>query len=259
MFKKLLSHKLTHGLDIDSPETTILRKQIIQEKSLIRQIYLEWYTILNNATSVTEVLDGPILELGSGGGFLYEHIRSLITSDVLPIENIDVVLDGAQLPFLADSLRGIVMINVFHHLGCARVFLREASRCVRPRGILAMIEPWVSLWSRFVYSRLHHEDFIPGAESWEFKSSGPLSGANSALPWIIFQRDRKRFVSEFPEWSIKEITPFLPIRYLLSGGVSYRTLTPFWLAAFWRWAEARLSPWNRDLAMFAVIVLERVV
>jgi SAM-dependent methyltransferase len=190
---------------------------------------------------------------------LGEHIRYLIASDVMPIEDIDVVLDGAQLPFSANSLRGIVMINVFHHLDCIRVFLCEASRCVRPKGILVMIEPWVTPWSRFVYSKLHHEDFIPAAKSWEFKSGGPLSGANSALPWIIFQRDRKRFVAEFPEWRINEITPFMPIRYLLSGGVSFRTLTPSWLSPFWSWAEARLSRWNKHLAMFAVIVLKRVI
>ena len=259
MFKKLLSLRLTRGLDIDAPETTIIRRQIIREKSLLRQIYLEWYTVLVDATPAPEVLDGPILELGSGGGFLGEHTRSLIASDILPIMDIDVVLDGSQLPFSSNSLRGVVMVNVFHHINRARAFLCEASRCVRPKGALVMVEPWVTPWSRFVYSRLHHEDFIPSAESWEFKSGGPLSGANSALPWIIFQRDRKRFLAEFPKWRIHEILPFMPFRYLLSGGVSFRTLTPSWLCPFWSWAEAQLSPWSKHLAMFALIVLKRVV
>jgi SAM-dependent methyltransferase len=258
MLKELLTHRSTRGLDIDAPETTMLRRQIIQEKSLLRRIYLEWYSILADATSELEILDGPILEIGSGCGFLGEHISSLIASDILPIENIDVVLDGNQLPFSRNSLGGIVMVNVIHHLNHVQVFLWEAARCVRPKGMLVMIEPWVTPWSRFVYSRFHHEDFIPDSESWEFKSSGPLSGANGALPWIIFQRDREKFLAEYPEWRIHEITPIMPIRYLLSGGVSFRSLTPSWLCPFWGWVEARLSPWNKHLAMFAVIVLKRV-
>src|SRR5262249_31802772 len=37
----------------------------------------------------------------------------------------------------------------------------QATRCVRSGGVVAMIEPWVTPWSRFVYTRLHHEPFQP--------------------------------------------------------------------------------------------------
>jgi hypothetical protein len=58
-----------------------------------------------------------------------------------------------------------------------------------------MIEPWVSTLSRPIYTRLHHEPFNPDAKDWSFPDTGPLSGANGALPWIIFQRDRHHFES----------------------------------------------------------------
>ena len=88
-----------------------------------------------------------------------------------------------------------------------------------------MVEPWVTPWSRFVFGKLHHEPFLPAA-SWRFAASGPLSGANGALPWIVLCRDRERFVSLCPDWEIEPPKLMLPLRYLLSGGVSLRSLVP---------------------------------
>jgi hypothetical protein len=105
MLKALLAHPLTKGLDIDDPRTTQLRLQIIREKSFLRQIYAEWYQ------SIVEALpsiDGAVLELGSGGGFMSEFIPSLITSEVFYCPNVDAVLDGRRLPFKSRCLRGIV-------------------------------------------------------------------------------------------------------------------------------------------------------
>jgi hypothetical protein len=121
-----------------------------------------------------------------------------------------------------------------------------------------MIEPWVSHWSRFVYTHLHHEPFQPESPVWEFPSSGPLSGANGALPWIVFARDRRRFEAEFPQWQIEHVRPMMPFRYLLSGGVSLRPLTPAWSFGLWSAAESVLGPWERSLAMFAQITLRHL-
>jgi hypothetical protein len=87
-----------------------------------------------------------------------------------------------------------------------------------------MIEPWACGWSKLLYGHLHHEPFLPEANSWEIPESGPLSGANGALPWIIFVRDRKILASKFPELEIEEIVPMMPLRYLVSEGISMRNL-----------------------------------
>jgi SAM-dependent methyltransferase len=255
MLKSLLAHPLTRGLDIDDPQTTHLRHQIIQEKSFLRQIYQEWYRAIVAALPQDQ---GAVLELGAGGGFMSDFVPDLITSELFYCPNIRAVLDGLRLPFAAKSLRGIVMTNVLHHLPQPRLFFAEATRCVRPGGVVAMIEPWVSPWSRFVYTRLHHEPFQPEALSWELPTSGPLSGANDALPWIIFARDRQKFEQEFPHWRIELIKPIMPFRYLLSGGVSLRGLAPGWSFGVWRQVENALSRWGNQLAMFTQIVLRRV-
>jgi len=250
-----LAHPLTRGLDLDDPKTTHLRRRIIRQKRFLRRIYEEWYDAVIDALPAG---DAAVLELGSGGGFLSERLGGLITSEVFSCPGVQCVIDAHDLPFADAALRGIAMVNVLHHLARPRQFFAEANRCVRPGGVLIMIEPWVTAWSRFVYTRQHHEPFDAETDAWEFATSGPLSGANGALPWIIFHRDRAEFEVAFPEWRIEQIRPMMPLRYLLSGGVGMRSLMPGWSHGLWRGIERLLSPWMGRIALFALIVVRRV-
>jgi SAM-dependent methyltransferase len=247
-------HPLARGQDIDAPKTTSLRKLILRQKRFLRMVYEEWYQSIANDLPTGS---GQVLEIGSGAGFLPQIIPEVITSELFPVPDIQVVLDACRLPLASASLRAIVMTDVLHHIPEVRRFLAEASRCVRAGGRIVMVEPWHTRWSRWVYTRLHPEPFRPNAEQWEFPATGPLSGANGALPWILFDRDRSVFEAEYPQWRIATIQPCMPFRYLLSGGVSYRGLMPALTFSLWRGIESGLRPWNRWLAMFAKVVLER--
>ena len=255
MLKALLTHPLTRGLDIDSPETTNLRRRIVAEKKFLRRVYEEWYQNLANHIPKD---GGKVIEIGSGAGFMKNFLPDLITSDILPLEGIDLVLNGADLPFEDGALRGLVMTNVLHHIPNTPQFFREAGRCMRVGGRMAFLEPWVSGWSKKIYTKLHHEPFETEAPTWEFPEGGPLSTANGALPWIIFGRDRARFEREFPEWRVSLIQPSMPFRYLMSGGVSMRSLMPNWAFGFWKWVEEKAIRKKERWAMFAYIVVERV-
>jgi SAM-dependent methyltransferase len=252
--KGLLAARPTKGLGVDDPQTTMLRRDIIRSKPFLRKLYREWYELILESLPRVE---GRVLELGSGAGFFQEVLPSLLTSEIVAWDGVALVTDGRRLPVRSGSLRAIVMTDVFHHFSDPRSFLREAARCVRPDGAVAMVEPWVTAWSRIVYRYLHHEPFVPAASEWEFPPEGPLSGANGALPWIVFRRDRLRFEREFPEWSIDRVKPLMPVRYLLSGGVSLRSLMPGFTFSAWRLAEEALSPIMDAVAMFALIVLRR--
>jgi hypothetical protein len=78
-----------------------------------------------------------------------------------------------------------------------------------------------------------------------------------ALPWIMFVRDRNQFEREFPQWRVVSLSPFMPFRYLISGGASMRSLMPAWTFGLWRAVENALTPWSKHLGMFVHIVLER--
>lgn len=254
IIKNWLAHPLMRGLDIDDPHTTILRRTIIQQKPFLRKIYLEWHEAIIQALPAG---DDPVLEVGSGAGSLGELIPELITSELFHCPGTAIAVNATELPFPNASLRGIVMTDVLHHMTRPRRFFAEASRCVRAGGVIVMIEPWVSAWSSIIYRYFHHEPFHPESTEWEIPFSGPLSGANEAMAWMIFERDRALFEQEFPEWRIQRVKPEMPFRYLVSGGVSMRSLVPARSFRLFRWIEGRLEPWMRKWAMFAEIILVR--
>jgi len=198
-----------------------------------------------------------VLEIGAGAGFYKEICPECFCSEVFFIPGMDIVCDGCRLPLADASLRALVMTDVLHHLPRVEDFFKEMDRCVRPGGVVAMIEPWVTPWSKVVFTRLHHEPFLPDVRSWHFESSGPLSGANGALPWIVFARDRERFSVLYPNWQIERIHLMMPFRYILSGGVSLHSLAPAWSYGLWSMLEACLTPVMSHIAMFACIILHK--
>jgi len=254
LFKRL-EYPDTASLSVDSAEATIRRWQIIRRKAPLRRIYEEWYTAIANSIPSG---DKPVLELGSGAGFMSSYVENLITSDILPLPAVDRIIDAcAALPFDDASLRGIAMVNTLHHLPDVTAFLREAIRSLEPGGKISMIEPWNTRWSRVVYGKLHPEPFDPTAASWVFQAVGPLSSANVALPWIVFLRDQRCFRHHFPELEITELRLIMPIRYLLSGGVSMRAVAPSWGFGLVTAVENACRPVMPSLAMFAHITLSR--
>jgi SAM-dependent methyltransferase len=252
---KNLPREPAAGSRLDDPATTQGRREIIRKKRFLKNVYQDWYARIVRSLPQS---GGGVLEVGSGAGFLSELLPGLITSEIMFLPGVSLVLDACRLPFQRAALRAVVMTDVLHHIPQPRLFFREAARSVRPGGVIAMVEPWRTAWSQWVYQHLHHEAFDPGVARWEFPSTGPLSSANGALPWILFERDRATFEREFPEWSVEEIELIMPFRYLLSGGFSFGSFQPGFAYPLWTKLEAMLNPWNDSLAMFAYIRLRRV-
>lgn len=252
IIRDLLAHPLTKNLDIDSPKTTIIRRDIIKSKPFLKKIYLEWYKKINSQICGSTLC----LEIGSGAGFAKEIIPNLITSEVFNVSGIDCVADARKLPFPNSSLGTILMTDVFHHIPDVSKFLNEAERCLSVGGKILMIEPWNTWWSKIIYKNFHHEPFDEDMLDWSLDGSGPLSNANGALPWIVFFRDRQRFENQHRSLKITSIAPLMPFSYLLSGGISTRNLAPSFLYNFVRLLEL-LFP-RKYFSMFAFIVVEKV-
>ena len=119
-----------------------------------------------------------------------------------------------------------------------------------------MIEPANTLWGRFIYKNFHHEPFDERG-GWQIPETGPMSGANGALPWIVFERDRKKFWNSFPDLEIEKVIYHTPLRYMVSGGVSFRSLVPGFAFGFFTAVDRMLSSLSKELSMFMTIVITK--
>lgn len=239
--------------NLDDPNTTILHSQIIREKVFLRNLYIDFYGIFKKSVGQNAK---TLVELGSGGGFIKEIIPGVITSDIISVPNIDMTFSAEQMPFESGSVDAFFMIDVLHHVKRPRFFFAEAQRCLKKGGKVVMIEPANTVWYRFIFKNFHHEIFDTSA-GWEIDKTGPLSDANGALAWIIFQRDRKLFESEFKNLKITSISFHTPFRYIFSGGLTYRQLLPAFMYGLVNFLEVCLCPFNKWLGMFETIILEK--
>lgn len=236
--------------NIDSPGRTLLHRQIILKKKFLKKLYLEWYAVFSDA--MKSVPEGRCVELGSGGGFLKDIEPSVITSDILSLPHTDMTFSALDMPFGDGEVSALFMLDTFHHIPDSFQFLKEASRVLKKGGKIIMIEPANSWWGRLIYKNLHHEPFDERG-GWQIPATGPMSGANGALPWIVFERDADFFLHNFPDFKIEQITFHTPLRYLLSGGVSFKSFVPGFTFGFFKMIDGLLSILSRQLSMFVTI------
>jgi SAM-dependent methyltransferase len=249
--RRLLLDPHSRGSDEAAPGWWEIHARAIRRKGLVRRIHEEWYQQL---AGWLPDRPGPVVEIGSGGGGFSDTVPTAVRTDCPARPGIQLGVDATALPFGGSSLRALVLINVFHHLSRPREFLSGALRALRPGGRVLLLEPWITPWSRFIYRTFHHEPCDPEAIGWDSAVASTLSGANEALAWIVFSRDRARFEAEFPGLSLLSVRPQMPAIYLLSGGIASRPLAPGAAAPFLRWLE---RPFDEKAAMFAAVVLER--
>ncbi|MCK5583548.1 MAG: class I SAM-dependent methyltransferase, partial [Elusimicrobiales bacterium] len=177
---------------------------------------------------------GLHIELGSGGGFLKEVVPFVKTSSILEGDKdkglADLILNAENLDLKDNSVDSFFMLDVFHHLKNPEKFLSEANRCLKKNGVILMIEPANTIFSRFLYKKFHHELFDEKANDWNNKAKGHLSASNQALGYIVFERDRSIFKNNFPNMEIEQIKKHTFVQYILSGGLTYKPLLSINLA-----------------------------
>jgi len=241
---------------LDDPNTTVEHGNIISAKPFLKQIYVEWYKDMLARLNPLKGR-GMLLELGSGGGFLKSIEPEIVTSDIMELPNVDMVCDAEKFPFEDQTIAGIMMLDVFHHIPRPYLFLKEAQRTLVPGGKIVMVEPANTIFSRFVYTYFHHEKFDSKGEM-EIKPGNPLSDANIAFPYIYFERELLFFKEQFPALKINEIKYHTPFKYILSGGLSHRPFAPFRAYKLISGIEKILAPLRKYIGMFCTIEVEKI-
>jgi SAM-dependent methyltransferase len=222
--RRFLAHPLARDLDLDSPQATAVHARLIREKPFLRRLYLRYYADFEAAVARAPS-GGLVVEIGSGGGFYREIRPAVVSLDVRPGAEVDVVASALQLPFRSQSTSAVLLLNVLHHIADPAAFFRECERILKPGGRVCLVEPYAGPVSRGLIKPLHHEPWDE-AGMWTLPDSGPMTGANMALPSIIFVRDRARYDKEFAHLPVDRIRLHTIALYLLSGGVSMRSLVP---------------------------------
>ena len=120
-----------------------------------------------------------------------------------------------------------------------------------------MIEPTNTPFSRLFFKYIHHEQFDEKKDNWKVDGEGRLADANNAMPWIIFIRDREKFLTKYPDLEIIQINKHTPFRWFLSGGLSYRQFVPSASFGLFTSIEKLLSPFSNTLGSFLTIVLKK--
>ena len=96
--RKILGHPLAEGVrDVDDPSCRIpVHRQLIESKALLYAGYLHWYAELLPAYRETAHLQGQVVEVGCGPGFLEEYIPELVKTDSVPNCFAHKIMDAMQ-------------------------------------------------------------------------------------------------------------------------------------------------------------------
>ena len=117
---------------IDDPGRIAALRTTIRGKPALESWYRECYETFADAVE-RSAGNGPVVELGSGAGFLKERLPEVITSDVVAYEGVERVIDAKALPFEDSAVRG--------HRDAQRLPPHRQRRRLPARG-RALPDPW---------------------------------------------------------------------------------------------------------------------
>jgi len=230
-------------------------KAVWEQKPILRLLYTSWYREL-----VTWLQPGLTLEVGGGTGNLKEFAPSVFCTDVTRMPWLDAVADAQYLPFATKSLANIVLFDTLHHIENVRLFLDEASRTLRPRGRLIVMDPYISWWSWPVYHFFHPEPVDLRANPLEVQASDrdrrPFD-ANQAVSTILFERSYDMFERDFPQFQMRLKRRLAFLVYPLSGGFERPSVIPAFLVKPVLCLERGIAFLSRFLAFRILVVLEK--
>ena len=245
-------------VDIDGDDRIAVHREILQRKPMLKGVFDEIYEKLWRLDQKHFEGEGKRVEIGAGvSGFKKLH-PDLVTTDILPAEHLDMVLDAHAMDLPDASVRAFFGLNCFHHFHDPEQFFRELLRTLVPGGGCILVEPYYGpVAARFYENVFDSETFDSSQERWQ-SDAGVMQDANQALSCIVFQRDRDRFERLFPELEIVEARWLRNYpRYLLSGGLNFRQLLPSFTIPVIKAMELLLVPVGRLCALHHYIVLRK--
>ncbi len=237
-----------------------------EKKASLRAVYGDYYRRLWAAMPDEKAVSGQILEVGAGSG----HSRDFLTDpriqrlDILPSPWVDIVGDAQNLDIEDNSLAGLYLLDVLHHIECPGRFFEEAARVLKPGGRIAMIEPGITPISWLFYNYIHEEpvdmSVDPLDEPDEATPFRDPFESNQAIPTLLFKRleHRQRLVTMIPSLKTLRHDRLSLFAYPLTGGFGYWSMIPGSIVEPMIKIEEKLMPFlGLYMAFRLLIVLEK--
>ncbi|MGZ4049862.1 MAG: methyltransferase domain-containing protein, partial [Bacteroidia bacterium] len=198
-------------------------------------------------------------EIGAGVSFFKKKYPEIISTDIKKADNLDMVVDAQNMPFENNSVRAIYGINCFHHFPNPNLFFNELERVLDKGCGCVLIDPYYGFVSKRFYKKIFDtETFDMAQKEWVNESLGFMNGANQALSYIVFVRDKKIFEEKYPNLEIviqKPLNNYM--RYLLSGGLNFRQILPSFFSPIIKFFELIFMPFNSIFALHHIIVIRK--
>ncbi|MCS6934654.1 MAG: class I SAM-dependent methyltransferase [Chitinophagales bacterium] len=257
--RNLLQEPRLKGVNPDSTEFLDLHRTILEQKPMMREVFREFYDTCMRYDRNYFTAGGKRVEIGAGVSFFKKTYPEVISTDIKPAPNLDMVVDALCMPFEDNSLRAVYGINCFHHFPDPDRFFSELTRTLAPGGGCVLIDPYygpaASVFYKHVFDTEIFDKYQPG---WTNPDAGVMMNANQALSYVVFVRDAEVLRAKHPQLEVVVQRPLTNyIRYLLCGGLNFRQLTPNWLTPAIKLLEWFMQPLAPIFGLHHVIVIRK--
>lgn len=228
------------------------------KKPLLQELYGDFYQRL--ARHLPSSLGGPVVELGSGMGNIKRWLPECVTTDLFENPWLDRVENAYRLSFAGESVRALILLDVWHHLRHPGLALREWHRVLRPGGRVLLLEPDMSALGRFIYGRFHHETLaLAEPIAWDappgFDPAGHGYYAAQGNAHRVFVRGEHR--DALRGWRVRALERLPEFAYVASGGFRGPQLYPRALLPLARFAERLAAPFPALFSTRLLVALEK--
>ena len=247
------------GVDVDADDRLQRHARMLARKHMLLEVFQDFHHLFDRLDRQWLSGAGKRVELGAGVAPMRDSYPDVISTDVVPAPNLDRTLNAQDMGLSDASVRVFFAQNCFHHFPDPDAFFSELERVLVPGGGAILIEPYHGPAASFLFRRLFRtEGFDKSAPSWQTPATGPMNGANQALSYLVFVRDRAEFERRHPALELVHQKPLDNyLKYLLSGGLNFRQLLPDVTSPVIGVFQLCLVPFRRWLALHHVVVLRK--
>lgn len=238
-------------------DLSLLERSVTKWESspALRAVYADIFKEMRDS-----MVDGSVLEIGSGIGIARHYFPGLVASDIVRTSFVERVVSAYEIP--TESWSNIIAMDVLHHLQEPLRFFESAAAGLVSGGRVILVEPAGTIGGRLFYRLIHHEPCQPDKVQPPFRFPAEVDGsfANMGMAHALFGRHRALINAHLQGWGLRlvSITYRDLLAYPATGGFSKSALLPAPILRAILGAEGLLP--QSVLRLFAlrmIVVLEK--